>query len=810
MTQISKIRAFICSLYYICSDALRKIKMIRHFFKIQRLKKLGVVFFVFFMANGLVQAQDKTFTQQIEKADQALLAHNNALAISTLSKIIQQLELTPDDSLLITQTLIQARMKIILAYQRLGFMDKALKDLDKNLLLLEKGISHELAVQLLSQASDTMLSVGDLGSSRDYLQQAIKLSNKNMRPAVLAALWQRAGNTYTALGQFEKAVNYYDKSIQYAQKSSQLNLEIKSKVNRLFPVLQLNSDRQGTVLSELESVAAFIPRLDQVRLKSSAHITLGVLAYEQLTETFGQLTQLSYKNLYSAYQLSQQTDDHKQQSVSAGYLAKLYFKQKRYNDALVWLNRAIFYAQLQEMPEYLYQWYELKGQISLKQGQNEEALLAFNKAVKILSPIRNHLDIGVRSPIRSFNDAVKSVYYSLADLLLQKAQNTSNKAQQQKLLYQARDTIESLKVAELENYFQDDCVANLQASQKQLETISPGIIVLYPISLPNRLVLLVSSSGTIKQYNIPVTADFLKDQALLFRKNLQSRPHNRFLSQAKQLYTWMIKPIKKDLEQWQVDTLVIVADGLLRTIPFSSLYDGNQFLIEQYALVNAPGFKLIDPKPLEWKNNKVLLAGLSEGVQDFSPLPNVPKELRKIESILSNKQLIGDKIINQQYTLEQMQSKLANNNYSIVHMATHAQFTGQHNNDFLLTYDNKLTIDKLKNLIGFGRFRDKPIELLTMSACQTALGDERAALGLAGVAIKAGARSALATLWFVDDEATSLAVTEFYQALAGKKTDNKPLSKAKALQLIQKDMIGQARYWHPSYWAPFLLIGNWL
>jgi len=784
--------------------------MIRHFFKIQRLKKLGVVFFVFFMANGLVQAQDKTFTQQIEKADQALLAHNNALAISTLSKIIQQLELTPDDSLLITQTLIQARMKIILAYQRLGFMDKALKDLDKNLLLLEKGISHELAVQLLSQASDTMLSVGDLGSSRDYLQQAIKLSNKNMRPAVLAALWQRAGNTYTALGQFEKAVNYYDKSIQYAQKSSQLNLEIKSKVNRLFPVLQLNSDRQGTVLSELESVAAFIPRLDQVRLKSSAHITLGVLAYEQLTETFGQLTQLSYKNLYSAYQLSQQTDDHKQQSVSAGYLAKLYFKQKRYNDALVWLNRAIFYAQLQEMPEYLYQWYELKGQISLKQGQNEEALLAFNKAVKILSPIRNHLDIGVRSPIRSFNDAVKSVYYSLADLLLQKAQNTSNKAQQQKLLYQARDTIESLKVAELENYFQDDCVANLQASQKQLETISPGIIVLYPISLPNRLVLLVSSSGTIKQYNIPVTADFLKDQALLFRKNLQSRPHNRFLSQAKQLYTWMIKPIKKDLEQWQVDTLVIVADGLLRTIPFSSLYDGNQFLIEQYALVNAPGFKLIDPKPLEWKNNKVLLAGLSEGVQDFSPLPNVPKELRKIESILSNKQLIGDKIINQQYTLEQMQSKLANNNYSIVHMATHAQFTGQHNNDFLLTYDNKLTIDKLKNLIGFGRFRDKPIELLTMSACQTALGDERAALGLAGVAIKAGARSALATLWFVDDEATSLAVTEFYQALAGKKTDNKPLSKAKALQLIQKDMIGQARYWHPSYWAPFLLIGNWL
>ncbi|MDM8569483.1 CHAT domain-containing protein, partial [Thiotrichales bacterium HSG1] len=100
----------------------------------------------------------------------------------------------------------------------------------------------------------------------------------------------------------------------------------------------------------------------------------------------------------------------------------------------------------------------------------------------------------------------------------------------------------------------------------------------------------------------------------------------------------------------------------------------------------------------------------------------------------------------------------------------------------LLTYDNKMTMDKLQNIIGLGRFRDKPLEMLTLSACKTAVGDDKAALGLAGVAIKAGARSAIATLWFVDDEGTSLAISDFYEELL----NNSGLSKAKALQNAQK------------------------
>lgn len=141
-----------------------------------------------------------------------------------------------------------------------------------------------------------------------------------------------------------------------------------------------------------------------------------------------------------------------------------------------------------------------------------------------------------------------------------------------------------------------------------------------------------------------------------------------------------------------------------------------------------------------------------------------------------------------------------------MHIASHGQFDRNPNNTFLLTYDDKLTLDKLQSLLGFSQIRENSVELLTLSACQTAVGDERAALGLAGVAIKAGAKSALASLWFVNDESTSQLIVEFYRNLL-----NQPQwSRAKALQQAQQKLAATLAYQHPAYWAPFLLIGNWL
>lgn len=181
------------------------------------------------------------------------------------------------------------------------------------------------------------------------------------------------------------------------------------------------------------------------------------------------------------------------------------------------------------------------------------------------------------------------------------------------------------------------------------------------------------------------------------------------------------------------------------------------------------------------------------------PLPAVPEELRSIQSLMG-----GRVLLNGDYTLDNLKEAFQGTDYAVVHLATHGEFGGGSDATFLLTAEGRLTMDRLERFIHLGRFRENPVELLTLSACQTALGDARSALGLAGVAVKAGARSAVATLWSVDDEATSLAVQAFYKALRERTAE-----KAQALQQAQARLLADATFHHPAYWAPFLLIGNW-
>jgi CHAT domain-containing protein len=193
--------------------------------------------------------------------------------------------------------------------------------------------------------------------------------------------------------------------------------------------------------------------------------------------------------------------------------------------------------------------------------------------------------------------------------------------------------------------------------------------------------------------------------------------------------------------------------------------------------------------------------GLSEAVQDFPPLNFVPGELKNLEGLYP-----GEKLLNAGFTLQELRRKLTDEQYSIIHIASHGQFDRDVRKTFVLTYDTKLTLNELEALIRPSQYRGRPVELLVLSACQTAAGDDRAALGLAGVAVKAGARSALATLWFVNDQSTSTLVSEFY----GQLKHSPSLSKARAMQAAQVKLLTDRRYRHPCYWSPFLIIGNWL
>jgi CHAT domain-containing protein len=334
----------------------------------------------------------------------------------------------------------------------------------------------------------------------------------------------------------------------------------------------------------------------------------------------------------------------------------------------------------------------------------------------------------------------------------------------------------------------------------RLDTVSKTAVVIYPLVLSDRTELLVSFPSGLKRFSIKIGAEVLTWEVRKFREKLEKRTTWEYLPHAQKLYDWLIRPLEPDLTSMTTDTLVFVPDGPLRTIPMAALHDGKQFLINKYAIAITPGLNLTDPRPVKRENVKLLSAGLTDSVQGFPPLPNVADELQAIQGLYG-----GYSMMNRDFLIRNLEKELRDKQLTIIHIASHGHFESDIRKSFLLTFDGKLTMDQLEQYVGLFKFREDPLELLTLSACETAVGDNRAALGLAGIAIKSGARSALATLWQIDDRATSELVAEFYRQLK-----DPAISRAIALKRAQLKLLNDRSYDHPSYWSPFILINNWL
>ncbi len=308
--------------------------------------------------------------------------------------------------------------------------------------------------------------------------------------------------------------------------------------------------------------------------------------------------------------------------------------------------------------------------------------------------------------------------------------------------------------------------------------------------------------GGLKSFLVPVGSEKLTQQVHRLRYLLEKRTTEEYRRPAAQLYDWLIRPLEKELEASQARALIFVPGGAFRSIPMGALYDekSKQFLIEKYPVAVAPGLTLTYPRHIEAVNVKLLKAGLTQSVQGYPELRFVGTELDAIDELLG-----GTTLRDEAFVTSALEEAVSEQPYGIVHIASHGEFGGDPESTFLLTYNEKLSMAKLAELVGVTEFRDQPLELLTLSACQTAAGDDRAALGLAGVAVKAGARSTLATLWYIDDEASSQLIVDFYRHLSEPAT-----SRAVALRQAQIRLLRDPYYAHPAFWAPFLLIGSWL
>jgi len=689
-------------------------------------------------------------------------------------------------------------------YQALGKYQPAVDQLQQALQLAGQAGDRVWEALLYGQLGGALLALQQLDAAGQALHSGLDIIATLDVPDTEAALRNNLGLLLLQRQQYPAAVSEFRRVVALAAQTGNDGLLAKAALSAAEAELQQGGDAAEvaawTDQSALASARLAPGRTGAYLLIRNAQLLRQLEAPATAGRTTWAVT--AAERLQQAAAAAEAVDDSRAAAFAYGYLGELYEQQQRYAEALTLTDTAVFMAQQVHAPELRYRWEWQQARIYLALGKDEQALAAYRRAAATLQSIRAEFTASSEHIAAGFREDAAPLFLQLADLLLRRSDTAPDKPQQQALLKEARETVELLKTTELQDYFQDDCVAAVRARIRQLdETIVPGTAVLYPIVLPGRLELLLSLQSGLVRYTVPVSGAELEAQVHLFRQRLEKRTTRQYLRQALQLYTWLIGPLESDLANNDVGTLVIVPGAALRAVPIAALHDGKDFLIRRYAVAMTPSLRLTDPRPIRRQDMTLLLNGLTESVQGFPPLVHVSSELESIQRLYG-----GDRYQDQSYLKDKVRQELIDKQYSIVHFATHGQFSGKVKDSFILTYDGKISMDDLEEFVGASWFRaEKPVELLTLSACETAAGDDTAALGLASVAIKAGARSALASLWSINDQASSELVSLFYKQL-----QDPEISKAQALQLAQVSFLEDLRYRHPSYWAPFLLIGNWL
>ena len=455
-------------------------------------------------------------------------------------------------------------------------------------------------------------------------------------------------------------------------------------------------------------------------------------------------------------------------------------------------RRALFFAEQSANPEVDYRRHWQMGRIYRAESAFEEAIRAYTEASSALDKVRRKRVYTeyLHDPFE-FEDDIRPVYLELAELYLLQAEQAADENARQTSLQKLLDTLERLKAAELEDYFEDECVEKGEESVEAL--LDARTAVLYPVIFEQRTVVLVKHRAGLKLMAVEIATAGVKEAAEDFFQEVMNPLGPGYRDTAQKLHAWLIAPALEWLRTRQIETLVIAPDGILRKIPFAALHDGERFLGERYALAVIPSLRAAVRQV--GAPGDVFLGGVSESVQELPPLRQVLGELKTIQALHED----GLLRLNGKFTASQIGADLSGRAYRLIHFATHAEFAETVRDSFLLAYDEKLTLNKLENMFS----RTRGMDLITLSACETAQGNERAALGLAGVALKLGANSALASLWRVSDDATPRLMEAFYRALqAGK-------PKAQALQTAQRSLLASAEYRHPYYWSPFILIGQW-
>jgi CHAT domain-containing protein len=682
------------------------------------------------------------------------------------------------------------------AYRVGGYLRDASSDLQAALAKAEQSGDQALIAATSGALGNLAFTLRRTAVAEPLLKRSRDLASRLHDAAIVAASDNDLGNLYVATRRPAEASRAYAEAISSAEAAGDEALAATAETNTARLAWRQKDFASATAL--LARAVGTLERLPASYSRGMALVSAGSVVFEAEGTITGDAREVAFRAFRAAADTAETLHNAMLSSLAQGGLAHLYERDNQLDEASRLTERAAFAAQQASAPELSFRWDWQRARIARQRGQTDLALTSYRRAVAELQSVRQDIPVEFRDGRSSYRITFGPVYLEYSDLLLRRASADPSRATP--LLREARDTIERLKETELQDYFRDTCVSSFEAKRRSIETIAPGTAVIYPISLADRLEILVSFGNELRQFTSPIPVTPLRVEVQRFRELLEKRETNEYLIPARQLYDQIIRPIEPALTAHHIDTLVVVPDYTLRTVPFAALNDGRGFLVDRYATAIAPSLRLTEPRPLNTTPGTALVLGISKSVEGYVPLPNVEREVAEVHDIEGGQQLLNDS-----FSRERFRTELERVPYNVVHIASHGQFGDDPSQTFVLAFDGQLTMDDLENDIKFGARRESALELLVLSACETASGDDRAALGLAGVALKAGARSALATLWYISDQAAGELIRDFY-----KNVQSGEYSKARALQAAQRSLAADPRYAHPAYWAPFLLIGNWL
>ncbi|MEM8639054.1 MAG: CHAT domain-containing protein [Cyanobacteria bacterium P01_G01_bin.54] len=516
-----------------------------------------------------------------------------------------------------------------------------------------------------------------------------------------------------------------------------------------------------------------------------------------------------------------QTTDSLVTAYSLAYLGELYEKQEQWAQAQACTEVALWLAEPLQDERLMYQvQWQLGRLLARAPKTHKQAVVMYESTIDTLDGIRADLVSLKQSEFRfSFRDEVEPVYRELMALLLTseeviatKQSSKTSGTDAEANLDRVTGVLEELQVATIEDYLRCDLSAGEQVSAEAVAAAAEenNTALIYPIYTQGRIEIILKyyqddEEIVVHRLSTSITEAELDEKLTILRDDIEEdlTPHSSSLFG--EVYDLLIKPIEADLQAHSPKTLVFALDRFFQNIPLAALHNGEKYLIEDYAIALNLGLPLYKnsqiPSP---ENLEILVAGTTTDFAiDLSDLPQVKFELDTIQKLFPNQ---VDVLAELEFVSTQIKDVISAKPFSIVHLATHGQFGSNPHDTFIVTRDAKLDLNDMTQILQQRSATvEDAIQLLVLSACQTAAGDRRAALGLAGITVQTGARSTIASLQIVGDASTALLMSELYKQFAQGNTSRAQALRQAQLAMLKRPDDGR----RPNAWATFILVGSW-